>query len=320
MIPLWIALGVLGALILADLAVAWYFIFRYLWRKPDKDPVKQLRRYGEKYAPALEMMVAGLDWLDTQELEDIYITSHDSLPLHARILPADKPTDKVALCVHGYHSSARMDFGASIRFMHECGCNVLIPDDRAHGQSGGHFIGFSYLDRRDCISWCRYIEGRWGADCRILLVGISMGAATVLAASGDDSLPACVRGVLGDCGFCSGWDEFAYQMKKRYRLPTFPILHTADLMLRIFAGYSLRRDTAADMIKNTHIPLLIIHGRADDFVPTYMAEQLYGAAHCDKRLLLVEGAVHGVSYCVAPELYRDAVRDLMERAGMPADQ
>ena len=318
MIALYIVLGVLALVLLADIAVAWYFIFKYLWRSKPFDERERILSYGEQYTEASRMMREGLAWLDTRALEDVHMTSHDGLQLFARLLRADVKSDKYAICIHGYHSSPRMDYGSSIRFLHDCGCNVLIPDNRSHGQSEGHFCGFSYLDSRDCISWCRYIEARFGTDSKILLIGISMGGATVLSASGDGELPGCVRGVVSDCAFSSGWDELAYQMKRLFNLPTFPILHTVDLMLRIFAGYSLRKNTAVQRVKHTRVPLLIIHGKADDFVPTRMASEIYGAATCDKRLLLVDDAGHGISYCVAPELYREAIRELMARADMAA--
>ena len=320
MVALYITLGIVGFLLLADIAIAWYFIFKYLWRSKKFDERERIIAYGDSYTLASQMMAEGLDWLDTKVLEDVHMTSHDGLQLCARLLRADKPSDNYVICVHGYHSSPRMDYGSSIRFLHDCGCNVLLPDNRSHGQSEGGFCGFSYLDSRDCISWCRYIEARFGADSKILLIGISMGGATVLSAAGDKELPLCVRGVVSDCAFSSGWDELAYQMKRLFKLPTFPILHTVDLLLRIFAGYSLRKNTAVQCAKNIKVPLLIIHGRADDFVPTRMASEIYEAAKCDKRLLLVDGAKHGISYCVAPELYREAVKDAMERAGMAMDE
>lgn len=320
MIALYITLGVIGFILLADVAVAWYFILKYLWRSRPFDERERILSYGEDYAEASRMMCEGLDWLDTQTLEDVHTTSHDGLRLYGYLLRADVQSNKYAICVHGYHSSPRMDYGSSIRFLHDCGCNVLIPDNRSHGRSEGHFCGFSYLDSRDCISWCQYIESHFGADSKILLIGISMGGATVLAASGDSKLPSCVRGVVSDCAFSSGWDELAYQMKRQFNLPTFPILHTVDLMLRIFARYSLRKGTAAERAGNIRVPLLIIHGRADNFVPTRMASEIYEAASCDKRLLLVDGAKHGISYCVAPELYREAIRDILVRADMTADE
>ncbi len=312
----WITLAALGVLIVADLAAAWFLLFKYMWRAPAPDARGQLGKMGEDWDFVARPALEGLDWVEAQPLESVTIASEEGFALHGTLLPSPTPTNNVAICVHGFRSSWRMDYGASARFIRECGCHVLFPDNRAHGESGGKFIGFGCSDRRDIISWCRYAEERWGEHCRILLIGISMGGAAVVGAAGDPDLPDSVRGVISDCPFSSGWEELAYQMKQMFHLPAFPVLHTADLMMRIFAGYSWRHDRPIDLVPGIKIPLLLIHGKADKFVPTYMSERLYGAAVCDKRLLLVDDASHGISYCVAPELYRDAVRDLLARAGM----
>lgn len=316
MLWLWILLAVLGVLTVADLAAAWFLIFKYMWRCPAFDARRRLRALGPDWESVVTQANEGLDWVEAQPLEAVSTISEAGFALHGTLLPSPTPTTNVAICIHGFRSSWRMDYGASARFIQGCGCHVLFPDNRAHGDSGGKFIGFGCSDRRDIISWCRYVEERFGKDCRILLVGISMGGAAVVSAAGDPDLPYSVRGVISDCPFSSGWDEMAYQMKQMFRLPPFPILHTANLILRLFAGYSLRRRRPIDMVSGIKIPLLLIHGRADSFVPTYMSEQLYSAAICDKRLLLIDGAGHGVSYCVAPGIYQEAVRELIERAGM----
>ena len=316
MLWLWIFLAVVGVLIVADLAASWYMIFKYMWRCPPFDARRRLQELGDDWDYVVGPATEGLDWVEAQPLESVSTTSRSGFELCGTLLPSPTPTNNVAICIHGFRSSWRMDYGASARFIQGCGCHVLFPDNRAHGESGGKFIGFGCSDRHDIISWCRYAEQRFGKDCRILLVGISMGGAAVVSAAGDPSLPDSVCGLISDCPFSSGWDELAYQMKRMFHLPPFPILHTVDLMLRIFAGYSLRRQRPVDMASGIKIPILLIHGKADKFVPTYMSEQLYSAAVCDKRLLLVEDAGHGISYCVAPETYRGAVQDLLERAGM----
>ena len=318
MMWLYIILGVIGALAVIDLGIAWFMIFKYMWRAPDFDERQRLRALGEELADVVRQANEGLDWVDTQPQEAVRTVSRGGFELCGTLIPSPKPTQNVALCIHGFRSSWKMDYGASARFMQECGCHVLFPDNRAHGGSGGKFIGFGCTDRYDIISWCKYIEGRFGEDCRIMLVGISMGGAAVISAAGDADLPHSVCGVISDCPFSSGWEELAYQMKRMFGLPSFPILHTVDLMLRVFAGYSLRRQRPLDMVSGINVPLLLVHGLEDKFVPTEMSERLYSRAVCDKRLLLVRGAGHGVSYCIEPELYREAVSDLFERSGMIA--
>lgn len=317
MLVLWIFLGVLLLLTVADVAVGRWFVNSYLRRKPYIEENDRFDNVPEQWREYIAAAREGLAWMDTQYTEKCEITSFDGLKLRAVFFPAAGKTAATILCIHGYTGTGRQDFGAYLRFLHMSGCNVLLPDNRAHGVSEGKFIGFSNLDRRDCLDWCRYLSGRFGDDCKVLLFGISMGAATVLSASGDASLPACVCGVIGDCGFSSGWNEMKYQMKAGFHLPPFPTLYTADLLLRISAGYSLRENSAVEMVKNTKIPMLIIHGLSDDYVPTHMGEEIFSAASCDKRLLLVRGATHAQSYKTDPAAYEKAFTELAVRAGMP---
>ena len=126
--------------------------------------------------------------------------------------------------------------------------NLLIPDDRAHGRSEGKYIGFGCLDRKDCLAWCRYITKTFGNDCRIFLHGVSMGASTVLATSGDPALLPQIKGIIADCGFSRGWDELKYILKKTYHLPSFPLLNLFDRICRAKAGYSTKEYSPIEQV------------------------------------------------------------------------
>ncbi|WP_143805201.1 alpha/beta hydrolase, partial [Oenococcus oeni] len=84
----------------------------------------------------------------------------------------------------------------------EMGFNVLLPDDRGHGQSMGEYISFGWLDRLDYLQWLKKIIKRVGPKSEILLFGVSMGASTVEMLSGED-LPSQVKCVIADCGYSS---------------------------------------------------------------------------------------------------------------------
>lgn len=318
MLALWIGIGAVALFIIADIAFAVVLIEKYLVRKPTKDAREFLSHASGSWARCARVMLPGLDWLDAQPSEQVEIKSHDGLALRGTFIPAKEPTGHTLLCMHGYTSSGRMDYSASAPYLHSLGYNILMPDQRSHGSSEGRLIGFSYLEHRDVISWCRYLEERLGGDCRIILMGLSMGAATVINAAAEQATPDCVRAVLADCGFSSGWEEMKHQMK-RMKIAAFPVLPTADLLLRIFGGYSLRRHTPLENVERIQVPLLIVHGLKDDYVPTRMGMELYDAAKCDKQLMLVEDAKHGQSYIFAMERYQAAFRELERRAGMRTD-
>lgn len=239
-----------------------------------------------------------LKWFDSQHPQTVHIVSEDSLKLSAYYIPAPKPTKNFLLAIHGYRCNGREEYAIFSPFYHhDMNFNLLIPDDRAHGRSEGKYIGFGCLDRKDCLAWCRYITKTFGNDCRIFLHGVSMGASTVLAASGDPALLPQIKGIIADCGFSRGWDELKYILKKTYHLPSFPLLNLFDRICRAKAGYSTKEYSPIEQVVHSRVPILFIHGDEDDFVPTPMAYALYDAcASQDKELWIVHGAAHARSY------------------------
>ncbi|MFR2965078.1 MAG: alpha/beta hydrolase [Anaerovoracaceae bacterium] len=66
-------------------------------------------------------------------------------------------------------------------------------------------------------------------------------------------------------------------------------------------------------VAESKIPVLIIHGEADNFVPCYMAREIYDACRSEKELLTVPGAGHGLSYLIDSQLYEETVNDFLRR-------
>lgn len=243
------------------------------------------------------------------------IQSADGLKLRARCIPAQQPTDRWVVCVHGYTATGPNEFAWFFDFYRRMGFNLLLPDNRAHGESEGEYVGMGVLDSRDIRLWLQELLRRMDGQCRIVMHGVSMGAATVTTLAGQET-PAQVRGTLADCGYTSVWDEFAHQMRAMYHLPPFPVLHLAGLVCRLRAGYGLHEFSPMDAVKQAKKPMLFVHGAADNFVPTRMGKALYEACVSEKELLLVEGAAHAVSYRTSPDAYEQAARAFFERIGM----
>ena len=249
------------------------------------------------YAPFKdEMMKCANDFLAAGP-EDVYTTSFDGLTLHGYYLPAEG-AKKTVLFFHGYTSHALKDFSLIFPFYRRRGFNILTVDQRAHGTSEGNYMGFGVLERRDVLSWVEFINRR--SEQTILLHGISMGASTVLMASGSP-LPENVIGIAADCGFTSPYDILAHVGRQYFHLPPFPLLPLANIVSKQKAGYSFKEYSTLDAMKTNRLPVLFIHGEDDTFVPASMSKATYDACTAKKRLFLVKGAEHGLSYTVDPE-------------------
>lgn len=276
-----------------------------------RDP-KRMTPLGRRWTASI---LEAKEWLSTQPMERVKITaSQDGVSLTGWFLPAKEPSCRVALCIHGYRGDGISTFGPFAAFYQRMGFHLLMPDNRAHGKSGGRYVGFGWADRLDCLDWAAYLTQRLGKEARILLHGVSMGGATVLNAAGE-SPPPQVRAVVADCGYSSAWEELVHQLKRQYHLPPFPVMYLASLLYRRRMGSRFRDNSPIHQLQKATIPILFIHGAEDDYVPVRMAREMFEAYQGEKELFLVPGAYHATSHLQSPEAYEAKVAAFLERIG-----
>lgn len=232
--------------------------------------------------------------------QTVRITSSDGLWLAGRYYEKENSHHWVIL-VHGYHGTGGNMTGYAQRY-YDAGYQVLAPDLRACGESQGRWLGMGWLDRLDILAWIDYILAQ-DPKAKIVLHGLSMGAATVMMASGEE-LPDAVCAFVEDCGYTSVWDIFASEMWRRIYLPPFPLLYIADGIVQLKAGYSLREASALAQVARCEKPMLFIHGNQDELVPFAMMQTLYDAKPGEnKQMLVAAGAGHGQAALVLGEEY-----------------
>ena len=260
-----------------------------------------------KVFSAKEVETVEIDWFNKQPYEEVQITSDDGLKLQGYYLGAKDATNKTAILAHGY-SSKGIWMGSFAKIYYDLGYNILLPDSRGHGRSEGNFIGFGWADRQDYIKWIDYIVNTIGQDSQIVLHGVSMGGATVLMTSGE-ILPSAVKAIVSDCAYTSVEAELKYQLKRMYKLPSFPILDTTSLMTKMRAGFSFKEASALEQVKKSETPTLFIHGDADIFVPYSMVNELYQACSSEKELYTVKGAGHGNAFDTDVTGYKTKIKE-----------
>jgi len=263
-------------------------------RTGDPNPKGHLAQFYPRMHEARKWFLANVHSVHT-------VTSFDGLKLYARYFKTDSPAvsgeNRMIICFHGYRSSAPHDFGIVTQEYLSMGYNVLAVDQRAHGESEGKYIGYGVLERRDCLKWCEYAVSTFGSDVKIWLDGVSMGASTVMMAS-NLGLPDNVRGIIADCGFTSPREIMIHVLRRNYHLPPFPLINIVSAVTKRIAGFSFDEVSTVDVLKENKIPIIFLHGDADDFVPTEMTYRSHEAAAAKKHLVIVEGAGHGTSYMV----------------------
>lgn len=248
--------------------------------------------------------------LRAEEHEELSIRSFDGLRLTGKYYYRHDNAP-VAICFHGWRGSGIRDFCSGAFALMEQGFNVLLVDQRAQGNSEGRTITFGIKERFDCLEWARYVSRRFGPDADILLYGISMGGATVLMASGLE-LPENVRCIVADSPYSSPGDiikKVCADMKVPSRI-AYPFI---VLAARLFGRFDLSATTAEAEVCKARLPILVIHGDDDRFVPCSMSECL---ARCNPLVerQVFSGAGHGLSFLVDRPRYEDLIRDFTKRA------
>lgn len=250
----------------------------------------------------------GEKWLAMQETEFMEIRADDGIRLRADMVWAAEKTGRTIIAVHGYRGTPALFFSGSVKFYHDLGYNVLLVHNRAHGKSEGKYIGFGWTDRLDLCRWCNYLVKYMHENTEIALLGVSMGGAAVMMASGE-KLPEQVKCMIADCGYHSLWDQLAYNFPKMF--PKTVIMHAVSLLCRVIQGFTFREASALKQLRKNVLPILFIHGDADEFVPVSNAYDAYEAASGDAELLIINGAGHAMCYYTDTDRYEKAVSEFL---------
>ena len=298
-------------LILCITALILLSLCRYCyWYAFKRDAGRQSDEYDVPKSGYREKIVENIVKLMQTPFEDVYTTSHDGLKLYGRYYHFNDNAPLVII-FHGYRSNAYRDGNGGFQIAKNYGLNVLIPDQRSHGKSEGTAITFGIKESYDCAQWIDYSKKRFGNDIRIVLVGLSMGAATVMMAS--DKIPAeNVKGIIADCGFSSP-KEILKEVAKQMKYPCEIAYFLTRMGAKLFGGFDVEESSALEALAKTSIPLLFIHGESDGFVPCYMSRKCYEACASPKQIFTVKDATHGVSYYLDTPGYTKTVTDFFDR-------
>lgn len=258
----------------------------------------------------------GKAWCRQQDMQDCYLRSRDGLMLHGYYLPAQNARRFVILC-HGYKGSGFGDFAYIARFLHENQCNLLFIDQRCCGVSEGEFITFGAKEQYDVQSWTYYIANRNKDKLPIYLYGESMGAASVLMASGLN-LPGEVKGLIADCGFQSMKGQLRDMAANWFHLHWVELLLLrVDLFCRLLAGFRMKEADTVKAMRTNKRPVLFFHGEKDTYVDPKNSKYNYSLCQAPKELVIIPEARHLCSAYEAPELYREKLLGFFAKYDIP---
>lgn len=264
----------------------------------------------DEYRNTLEQIYrSGAEWFHNAEKENISIYNRNNEPLHANLFKPETESDVYVFCIHGY-SSAPCNMGIYVKEFQKMGYNVITPSLRGHAESEEEFISMGWKDRLDVIDWIEYTV-KMHPDCKIIIHGVSMGAATTMMTIGEE-MPENVKLAIEDCGYTNVWDIMKHKMAQM-KVPEFPFLYSASDVNKRKAKFGFKEASCTEQLKKCKIPVLFIHGENDDFVPHSMLQLVYDACPTPKEMLSVPDAPHARSVCAHPELYWPKVTSFIEK-------
>lgn len=288
------------------LFIAWVTVYVYLqcFHSPadrKEDPYTLIE--GEQYEALADVIIECTRLMDMAPCEDVYVTSYDGLKLHGRYYHTQNNAPTV-IVMHGYKGNALRDGAGGFALSRRLGFNVLVPDQRAHARSEGRVITFGIKERYDCLEWVQYVNTRFGDHIPVVLSGLSMGAATVLMTA-DLDLPKNVVGIMADCPYASPAGIIRKVCADR-GFPEKLVFPFVRLTARVFGGFSITESAAVEAVKQAKVPILLIHGDDDRFVPCDMTRKIAAACASPVQLEIFPRAGHGLCYMTDADRYEAA--------------
>lgn len=293
--------GIVAFVFLTSFVIFLIIFYSYRGKKEDEYPIPK----GKIYEEHRESMIGWIKEANGLVTREVEIVSRDGLILRGKYYEKAKGLP-IEILFHGYRGSGKRDLSGGVHRCFKLDHNALVVDHRASGRSEGHVITFGAKERYDCHDWVKFVIENIDADARIIITGISMGAATVMTAAGDE-LPKNVIGVLADCGYTST-REIICKVIRDLKLPPRLIYPFARLGAIVFGGFDPEASSPIDAMTRCKLPIIFFHGDTDAFVPCYMSERNYEAcASKEKRLVITKGAGHGLCFPVSQTEYLTAL-------------
>lgn len=301
--------------IIMFLSMIMYALFFRIAYKDKKGTVDNVLSEPQ-WAPYADRVRQEMAWFESQsERKQLYILTRDKIRLSGWYLPAEGVSRGRVVLMHDYRTPAGVSFAGVLRAYHERGFDVLLADERAHGESLGKYICFGARERYDCKLWIECMNKLYGDDKPTFLHGVGMGGTAVLMTAGLN-LPYNVTAVIAEGAYTSPFAMVKKLLKKRH-FSAKPFLSFFNFWAQALAGYKLKGASTQAALRATKLPVLLLHGDADDKAPYAMAEANYAACAGEKQLITVPGAGHGVCLWAAEEKGLDMFTFVTSHEALP---
>lgn len=224
------------------------------------------------------------------------ISKIDGIQLKGTLIFPQKHSSKTIIFSHGITDSRWFILrNGRIDSLLNRGFNILTFDQRAHGASEGDVPTYGYLEKYDLDQWVDTVANTFKSGT-IGVEGVSMGAATAILHAGEinpkkDSLHK-VAFYIFDCPYSNLEEQLAHRLNRDYHLPNMALTTSLNIVNRPLKGFDIKDISPINAAPKIDVPVMFIHGMADDYVPTYMSTDMYNMVKSTKMLVLVPQRKH----------------------------
>jgi dipeptidyl aminopeptidase/acylaminoacyl peptidase len=252
-------------------------------------------------------------------LEDVSLTTSDGANLKAWLIQPAKDNGNAVILLHGLGDNRGGVIGYA-QLLLAADYSVLMPDARAHGESGGVLATYGLLERQDIHQWISWIENRTHPRC-VFGFGESMGAAQLLQSL---AVEGRFCAVAAESAF-SDFREIAYdRMGQPLHVGPWlgatllrPIVEVAFLRAEQKYGLHMQQVSPEQALARSQIPLLLIHGVDDHNIPPRHSERILQARPINTEIWRVAGADHCGAISTAPDEFASRLLNFYTRHSTP---
>ncbi|MCR5702470.1 MAG: alpha/beta hydrolase [Lachnospiraceae bacterium] len=237
---------------------------------------------------------------------DYVVKGYEDYELHVELLENSVPTDKYIILSHGYTDN-RMGSLKYVQMYLDFGFNCIIYDLRGHGENASDFTTYGIREAQDLKCIIDDTRKRYDGISVLGLHGESLGAATTLTSL---KYKPEVDFVVADCGF-SDIDNVLREGYRNAHVPVF-LVDVADFTGKIRYGYSLKEMRPIDSLDDNQVPILFIHGAADNLILPNNSADMANRTAGYSEIYFIEKAGHAESILTAPEEYNERVGKFLE--------
>ena len=248
-------------------------------------------------------------WGDYDEIpRTMYtVTGKDGYVLHCEAADTNPGSRKFVILTHGYTSNR---YG-SVKYLgvyRNLGFNCILYDCRDHGENEPTPCSIGNLEAKDLLHVIEDTYARYGGDIELGLHGESMGSATSLSVL---KYRPKVDFVVADCGFASLYDLMKYLYRSNH---IGFMLDPVNVIMGKLYHFNLKQTCPREALTGNKVPICLIHGSEDTFVPPENSDELAAATDGYQEVHRVAGAEHARSrYVLGEKAYTDIVESFFEK-------